>query len=64
MKPISELKNLCPSAWEPMKPKCWCEYDHNVRLNYNVSVKGKDGYPNPVWGIKFCPVCRRKVEDK
>ncbi len=21
MKPISELKNLCPSAWEPMKPK-------------------------------------------
>lgn len=55
---------LCPSAWEPIKPKCWCEYDRGRRNNYNVSVKNNEGYPDPVWTIKFCPICGKKMEDK
>ncbi len=55
---------LCPSSWAPMMPKCWCEYDRGRRNNYNVSVRDDEGYPNPVWTIKFCPVCGKKMEDK
>ncbi len=55
---------LCPSAWEPMKPKCWCDYDKEIRNNYNVSIRAEDGCPNPVWTIKFCPVCGKKMEAK
>jgi len=42
---------------------CWCEYPKEKRNNWNVSIIGKDGLPEPVWDIIFCPVCSRKLED-
>lgn len=45
-------------AWgEKPEPPCWCSYPQEVRNNWNVSVRDKEGVPNLVWKIVCCPVC-------
>ena len=49
---------------EKIKVKCWCEYPEEERNNWNVSIRGPDGIPDPVWDFTFCPVCGRKLNEK
>ena len=42
---------------------CWCKYPRKERNNWNVSVRGPEGLPNPVWDIIYCPVCSKFLDD-
>lgn len=44
--------------------KCWCKYPFDKRNNWNVSAQDKEGAPNHVWPIKYCPVCGKFVKMK
>ena len=49
-------------AWEEKK-KCWCGYSNRERNNWNVSVKDREGLPNFVWNIAYCPVCGKPMKE-
>ena len=61
VRPFQKIIDNC-HAWEE-KERCWCDYPVAERNNWNVSIRGPDGLPNPVWSFTFCPVCGRSLND-
>ena len=48
---------------EKPQEKCWCEYPRGRRNNWNVSVRDKEGLPNFMWNIAYCPVCSKIMKE-
>lgn len=54
----------CHHEDEKPKEKCWCEWPHFRRNEDEVSIRDNKGVNAQEWGIKFCPVCGKRMEGK